>query len=62
VKHSGAERRWRALGQTLADRRLYLVLTLRGTLIRVIAARDMNRKERDDYGQVQARTQADPGL
>lgn len=62
AKHSAAERRWRALGQTLAERRLYLVFTMRGTLIRVIAARDMNRKERHDYGQVQTRTQEDPGL
>ncbi len=62
ARHSGAERRRRALGQTLAGRRLYLVFTLRGTLIRVIAARGMNRKERHGYGQVQARSQDDPGL
>ena len=45
-KHSGMEQRWQALGQTLADRRLFLVFTVRGALIRIIAARDMNRKER----------------
>ena len=52
-KHSGAEQRWHALGQTLADRKLYLAFTVRGTLIRVIAARDMNRKERRLYAQVE---------
>ena len=53
-KHSRAEQRWHALGQTLADRNLYLVFTVRGTLIRVIAARDMNRKERSTYEHAQA--------
>jgi len=62
VKHSVAERRWRALGRTLADRHLYLVFTLRGSLIRVLAARDMNRKERREYGQAQARTETDSPL
>lgn len=60
--HSGVEPRWRALGQTLAERRLYLVFTVRGTFIRVIAARDMNRKERKDYGQIQTSPQEDSGL
>lgn len=62
AKHSAAERRWRALGLTLADRHLYLVFTLRGPMIRVLAARDMNRKERHEYGQVQARAQENSGL
>jgi len=62
AKHSAAERRWRALGLTQADRRLYLVFTLRGAMIRVVAARDMNRKERHEYGQVHARAQEDSGL
>jgi hypothetical protein len=55
TKHSKAEERWRALGRTLGGRRLHLVFTLRGTSIRVLAARDMNRKERRDYEQAQAR-------
>ena len=62
TKHSATERRWRALGRTLADRRLYLVFTMRGTLIRVVAARDMNRKERNAYAQAKARAAAHPDV
>lgn len=57
--HSGAESRWYALGQTQADRKLFLVFTMRGNLIRVIAARGMNRKERRAYEQVKARAEED---
>ena len=60
--HSTLERRWRALGQTAAGRRLLLVLTMRGTLIRVLAAREMNRKERRHYAEISARTESDPHL
>lgn len=60
--HSKLERRWRALGQTAAGRRLLLVFTMRGTLIRVLAARDMNRKERRHYAEISARTESDPHL
>jgi uncharacterized DUF497 family protein len=60
--HSGTEQRWHALGQTLADRRLFLVFTVRGALIRVIAARDMNRKERRRYEKAQAGPEENPGL
>ena len=49
VKHSGQELRFYALGQTGAARRLSIVATLRGDLIRVISARDMSRKERKAY-------------
>lgn len=65
AKHAAREPRWRALGGTLAGRRLYLVFTFRGTggtLIRVIQARDMNRKERHEYEQIQARPEKDPGV
>jgi len=61
-KHSGTEPRWHALGQTLADRKLYVVFTVRGPLIRVIAARDMNRKERRKYEEAQAGLEENPGL
>lgn len=54
--HSGRERRWQALGKTAAGRRLLLVFTLRGPLIRVLAARDMNRKEKRYYAESTART------
>lgn len=62
AKHALDELRWRALGPTLAGRRLYLVFTFRGTggtLIRVVQARDMNRKERLEYEQIQARVEED---
>ena len=65
AKHAAHELRWRALGRTLAGRRLYLVFTFRGTggtLIRVIQARDMNRKERSVYAQIQTRVEKDPDV
>jgi len=51
AKHSLAEPRLQALGQTDAGRRLHVTFTLRhgGTRIRVISARDMSRKERNAY-------------
>ena len=61
-KHSTKEGRWQALGQTTSGRGLFLVFTVRGTLIRVIAARDMNRKERKRYGEIKARAEEDSGL
>jgi uncharacterized DUF497 family protein len=61
--HSQHEERWRALGGTLGGRRLYLVFTIRrGVLIRVLAARDMNRRERQTYEQAKARVEEDPDL
>jgi uncharacterized protein len=62
AEHSVAEPRWRALGRTANERRLHLVFTVRGDRIRVIHARDMNRKERLRYEQAKARIQADPDL
>ena len=49
VAHSQHEARYHALGKTDDDRKLHVTFTLRakGTLIRVISARDMNRKERN---------------
>ena len=48
VAHSMSESRFNALGTTTAGRGLHITFTLRaeGTKIRVISARDMNRKER----------------
>ena len=48
-KHSVAEDRFAAFGQTDLGRRLVVIYTPRGTLIRVISARDMNRREREFY-------------
>ena len=50
-KHSLAERRWFLLGRTDAYRKLFVVFTLRGNLIRVISARNMSKKERDAYNE-----------
>ncbi|MEA3251402.1 MAG: BrnT family toxin [Pseudomonadota bacterium] len=53
-RHSQAEARFHALGETDDKRLLHITFTLRqsGTLIRVISARDMHRKERAIYEQV----------
>ena len=50
-KHSQAEKRFYALGKTDNNRLLFLSFTVRNNLIRVISARDMNKKEREQYGQ-----------
>ena len=53
AQHSAHELRFHALGKTNAGRGLHITFTLRagGTLVRVISARDMYRKERIIYGQ-----------
>jgi uncharacterized DUF497 family protein len=51
--HSAEERRYAALGQTKAGRRLSIVFTIRGTLVRVISARNMSRRERRLYESAQ---------
>ncbi|MBA3339363.1 MAG: BrnT family toxin [Gemmatimonadaceae bacterium] len=60
--HSKEEPRWRALGRTVAGRRLLVVFTVRGPLIRVLAARDLNRKERAQYAEIVARTKGRPDV
>jgi uncharacterized DUF497 family protein len=49
LKHSDKEQRHYALGKTDASRLLFLVFTTRGAHIRIISAREMNRKERKVY-------------
>ena len=51
--HSRTEARLHALGKTDDSRLLHISFTLRqgGTMIRIISARDMHRKERVIYGQ-----------
>jgi uncharacterized DUF497 family protein len=49
LKHSNTEKRYYALGKSKADRCLFISFTIRNNLIRVISARDMNRKERMIY-------------
>ena len=48
-KHSLSEKRWAAFGQTDAGRLLAIIFTKREKLLRVISARDMNRKENKFY-------------
>lgn len=52
-EHSQKESRYHALGITDDERFLHITFTLRalGTLIRIISARDMHRKERKIYEQ-----------
>ena len=52
-RHCNEERRYAALGQTKAGRRLAIVFTIRETLVRVISARNMSRRERRFYERVQ---------
>jgi uncharacterized protein len=48
-KHSLREDRWAALGKSDSGRLLVVVFAKRGHLIRIISARDMNRKEKMFY-------------
>ena len=57
ISHSTAEDRYFVLGKTDTDRLLFVVFTVRDVRIRVITARDMNRKERKIYEQTQEDTQ-----
>ena len=45
--HSVTEPRYYALGKTDSQRLLFLVFTIRDNKIRVISARDMNKKEKE---------------
>lgn len=49
TKHSNQELRYKALGKTNNRRVLFLVFTLRNNKIRIISARDVNKKERVIY-------------
>ena len=48
-KHSSSEKRWAAFGKTDAGKLLTVIFTKRDSLIRVISARTMKRKERTFY-------------
>jgi uncharacterized DUF497 family protein len=52
VSPAAREPRYGILGVTRAGRRLFVCFTLRGTGVRVISARDMNRKEMVLYEKV----------
>lgn len=61
-RHSSTEPRYYILGQTNAERRLFVVLTIRDNLIRVISARDMSRRERKEYESAQEGTEGDSAV
>ena len=48
-KHSETENRFYVLGQTDSGRLLFLIFAVRKDKLRVISARDMNKKERRVY-------------
>ncbi len=54
--HSETEVRHFVLGKTEAGRLLFVVFAVRDKKIRIISARDMNRKERKVYGQIEKDT------
>lgn len=47
--HSATEKRHLAWGRTNNNRKLAVIFTIREKMIRVISARDMNKKERRFY-------------
>lgn len=48
-KHSNKEKRFQALGKTNKNRKLFIAFTFRNQKIRIISARDQNKKERRQY-------------
>lgn len=49
LDHSKTEERFEALGKTNNRRLIFIVFTIRNNKIRVISARDQNKKERREY-------------
>ena len=49
VRHSHSEKRFYVLGKTDLRRRLFIVFTVRNSLIRIISARNMSKKEKRSY-------------
>ena len=54
--HSQAEDRFRVYGQTSRYRLLFMIFTIRNNRIRVISARDQNKKERIEYEKTKINT------
>lgn len=48
-KHSSKEERTLLLGKSNSERKLSIIFTMRSNKIRVISARDMNKRERKFY-------------
>ena len=59
VQHSAKEPRYFVLGQSDSGRKLFLVFTVRGALIRVISDRNMSRKERRRYESHEKKAEED---
>lgn len=51
-EHSKAEKRLQVLGKTNNQRLLFIAFTIRKNKVRVVSARDQNRKERRKYEEV----------
>lgn len=49
VMHSGKEERHILIGKTSMGRLLFIAFTIRSSCVRVISARDLNKKERPLY-------------
>jgi uncharacterized DUF497 family protein len=49
VVHSSDEARFYTLGKSDSGKHLFIVFTVRNNFIRIISARDKNRKERNAY-------------
>jgi uncharacterized DUF497 family protein len=58
TRHSKQEKRWYALGQTSAARRLFVAFTIRRSLLRVISVRDMNGRESEAYARYEKEASA----
>jgi uncharacterized DUF497 family protein len=56
-KHSISENRYYVLGETNENRTLFIVFTIRKTMIRIISARDMNKDERKAYEDLKKNTE-----
>ena len=56
TEHSHMENRFWALGVTDHGRLLFLAFTIRENFIRIISARDMNKKERERYEKFKTNT------
>ncbi len=52
IKHSTTEKRFQALGKTDEGRMLFVSFTIRDYKVRVISARNMNKKEVKVYEEV----------
>ena len=52
LEHSAKEPRYFAFGRTVQGRLLTVVFTMRRNKIRVVSARDMDRRERKRYVQI----------